>query len=69
MLLIYRARRHCLWRRKDKDKIHSLAAWSMISKPKNKDALGIINLEFQNSSLLPKHLQKFYRIMSHLEFS
>jgi hypothetical protein len=42
--VVDRARRHCLWRRKDKEKIHSLAAWNMICKPKNKGGLGIIDL-------------------------
>jgi hypothetical protein len=42
--VVDRARRHCLWRRKDKEKIHSLVAWRMICKPKNKGGLGIINL-------------------------
>jgi hypothetical protein len=58
--VVDRARRHCLWRRKDKDKIHSLALWSMICKPKNKGGFGIINLNVQNAALLLKHLHKFY---------
>jgi hypothetical protein len=58
--VVDRARRHCLWRRNDKDKIHSLAAWSTICKPKNKSGLGIINLKVQNVALLLKHLHKFY---------
>jgi hypothetical protein len=58
--VVDRARRHCLWRRKDKEKIHSLAAWSMICKPKNKGGLGIINLRIQNVALLLKYLHKFY---------
>jgi hypothetical protein len=32
--VIDRARRHCLWKRKDKDKINSLAAWEMVCRPK-----------------------------------
>jgi hypothetical protein len=55
-----RARRHCLWRKKDKHRVNSLAAWDMICKPKNKGGLGIINLQIQNSALLLKHLHKFY---------
>jgi hypothetical protein len=51
-----RARRHCLWRRKDKHKVNSLAAWERVCKPKN----GIINLQIQNTALLLKHLHKFY---------
>jgi hypothetical protein len=58
--VIDRARRHCLWRRKDKEKINSLAAWDMVCKPKEKGGLGIINLKFQNAALLLKHLHKFY---------
>jgi hypothetical protein len=37
-----------------------LAAWDKVCKPKQKGVLGIINLEFQNSALLMKHLDKFY---------
>jgi hypothetical protein len=55
-----RARRHCLWRKKDNHRVNSLAAWDMICKPKNKGGLGIINLQIQNSALLLKHLHKFY---------
>jgi hypothetical protein len=58
--VIDRARRHCLWRRKDKEKINSLAAWDMVCKPKEKGGLGIINLKLQNAALLLKHLHKFY---------
>jgi hypothetical protein len=48
------------WKRKDKDKINSLAAWDMVCRPKNKGGLGIINLRVQNTALLLKHLHKFY---------
>jgi hypothetical protein len=58
--VIDRARRHCLWRRKDKEKINSLAAWDMVCKPKKKGGMGIINLKLQNAALLLKHLHKFY---------
>jgi hypothetical protein len=58
--VVDRARRHCLWRRKDKEKIHSLAAWNMICKPKSKGGLGIIDLRIQNVALLLKYLHKFY---------
>jgi hypothetical protein len=57
---IDRARRHCLWKRKDKDKVNSLAAWDMVCRPKDKGPLGIINLKIQNKALLLKHLHKFY---------
>jgi hypothetical protein len=60
ILVIDRARRHCLWKRKDKDKVNSLAAWDMVCKPKNKGGLGIINLQIQNKALLLKQLHKFY---------
>jgi hypothetical protein len=60
ILVIDRARRHCLWKRKDKDKVNSLAAWDMVCKPKNKGGLGIINLQIQNNALLLKQLHKFY---------
>ena len=55
-----RARRHCLWRKKDKDRSHSLAAWHMICKPKRIGGLGIIDLKIQNAALLLKHLHKFF---------
>jgi hypothetical protein len=58
--VIDRARRHCLWRKKDKTKVQSLAAWDMICKPKDKGGLGILNLSVQNNALLLKHLHKFY---------
>jgi hypothetical protein len=35
--VVDRARRHCLWRRKDKEKVNSLAAWEMICKPNKKE--------------------------------
>jgi hypothetical protein len=60
ILVIDRARRHCLWKRKDKDKVNSLDAWDMVCKPKNKGGLGIINLQIQNTALLLKQLHKFY---------
>jgi hypothetical protein len=43
--VIDRARRHCLWKRKDKDKINSLAAWDMVCRPKNKGGLVLLILE------------------------
>jgi hypothetical protein len=58
--VIDRARRHCLWKRKDKEKVNSLAAWERVCKPKEKGGLVIINLKIQNTSLLLKHLHKFY---------
>jgi hypothetical protein len=59
--VIDKARRNCLWRkRKDDEKVHSLASWDMICKPKNKGGLGIINLKIQNKCLMMKQLHKFY---------
>jgi hypothetical protein len=58
ILVIDRARRHYLWKRKDEDKVNSLAAWDMVCKPKN--GLGVINLQIQNAALLLKQLNKFY---------
>jgi hypothetical protein len=59
--VIDRARRNCLWRkRKDDEKVHSLASWDMVCKPKNKGGLGIINLKIQNKCLMMKQLHKFY---------
>jgi hypothetical protein len=56
-----------LWRKdKNKERVNSLAAWSMICKPKEKGGLGIINLHLQNRPLLLKHLDKFYNnVMFH----
>ena len=59
---IDRARRHCLWRGPDSNaKMKPLVAWKKCSKPKKKGGLGIINLRSQNSALLLKHLDKFYK--------
>jgi hypothetical protein len=56
-----RASRHCLWAKEEgNSKTHSLAAWSMVCKPKEKGGLGILNLELQNRALLLKQLHKFY---------
>jgi hypothetical protein len=40
-----RARRHCLWRKKYKEKINSLASWDMVCKPKKQGGLGIFLVE------------------------
>jgi hypothetical protein len=58
-----RARRHCLWAKKDEDgqiTCNSLAAWQMVCRPKKHGRLGIVNLELQNKALLIKQLHKFY---------
>jgi hypothetical protein len=56
-----RSRRHCLWAKEDRvGSAHSLAAWDLVCRPKNRGGLRIINLELQNTSLLLKQLHKFY---------
>jgi hypothetical protein len=58
---IDRARRHCLWRKSDSDaKSRPLVAWRKCTRPKKKGGLGIINLRSQNTTLLLKHLDKFF---------
>jgi hypothetical protein len=47
-----RYRRHCLWKGGDtSSKKPSLATWSMVTKPKNRGGLGVINLRMQNLNL------------------
>jgi hypothetical protein len=54
-------RRHCLWRGGNVNfKKPPLAAWSMVTKPKLKGGIGVINLRLQNELLLMKNLDKFY---------
>jgi hypothetical protein len=56
-----RARKQCLWRGNDlQNKGGNLAAWPLVSLPKNKGGLGVINLRIQNNALLLKFLDKFY---------
>jgi hypothetical protein len=58
---IDRARKQCLWRGSDRSKKGgNLAAWPMVTKPKNKGGLNVTNLYVQNDALLIKHLHKFY---------
>ena len=58
---IDRARGQCLWRGNDTEKKSgNLVAWSMVQMPKEKGGLGVLNLKFQNDSLLLKQLHKFY---------
>jgi hypothetical protein len=64
--VVDRARRHCLWRKKDKDKIHSLATSDMVCKPKKTVGLGIINLRVQNATILMKLCTNFIIMMPHL---
>ena len=50
-----RARRHCLWdKRQDSTSFAGLAAWRTVCQPKKKGGLGVINLELQNMALLLK---------------
>jgi hypothetical protein len=54
-------RRHCLWRGGDiNERKPPLAAWKMITKPKLKGGLGVINFRVQNEALLMKNLHKFF---------
>ena len=56
-----RGRRHCLWDKNEASGTsHSLAAWSVVCRPKKHGRLGVINLEIQNCALLLKQLQKFF---------
>ena len=60
--LLDKLRRKCLWTKKTEhgDKCNSLAAWSMVCRPKQCGGLGIINLRVQSDALLLKYLHKFY---------
>jgi hypothetical protein len=56
-----RAQRHCLWaKEEDSSSVNTLAAWSLVCRPKNNGGLGVLNLEIQNKALLLKQLHKFY---------
>lgn len=58
---IDRARKQCIWRGNDRSKKGgNLAAWPILTRPKNKGGLGITNLCSQNDTLLIKHLHKFH---------
>jgi hypothetical protein len=52
---------HCLWRGGDINaKKTPLAVWKMVTKPKLRGGLGVINLRVQNDALLLKNLHKFF---------
>jgi hypothetical protein len=56
-----RSRRHCLWDKKDDgSSSNSLAAWSLVCRPKKQGGLGVLNLDLHNKALLIKQLHKFY---------
>jgi hypothetical protein len=53
-------RKHCLWRGGDVNaKKPPLTTWKMVSKPKSKGGLGVINLRLQNEAWL-KNLHTFF---------
>jgi hypothetical protein len=58
---IDRARKQCLWRgNSNQQRGGNLVAWPVVTIPKDKGGLGILNLRLQNDALLLKHLDKFY---------
>ena len=58
---IDRIRKQCVWRGNDRSKMGGhLAAWLMVTLPKTKGGLGVLNLRKQNDGLLLKQLHKFY---------
>jgi hypothetical protein len=59
--IIDKFRKNCLWRGCDINaKGYNLAAWEMVTAPKNKGGLGVKNLYLQNDALLLKHIHKFF---------
>jgi hypothetical protein len=52
--------RQCLWRDFYGEPKQSLAAWSMVCRPKKCGGLGIVDFQKQNAALLIKFLDKFY---------
>jgi hypothetical protein len=49
-----------LWRDDIDTPKQSLAAWEMLTKPKDKGAVGLVNFTKKNEALLMKYLNKFY---------
>jgi hypothetical protein len=53
-------KRHCLRKKSEiSQNCPTIAAWSLICKPKDKGGLGVIDLKMQNECLLLKFLDKF----------
>jgi len=58
---IDRARKQCVWRdNSNQQRGGNLVAWPVVTTPKDKGGLGVLNLRLQNDALLLKHLDKFY---------
>ena len=58
---IDQARKQCLWRgNSNQQRGGNLVAWPVVTTPKDKGGLGVLNLRLQNDALLLKHLDKFY---------
>jgi hypothetical protein len=58
-------RKHCLWRGSDlNNRKPCKAAWPLVCKPKIEGGLGVLNLKYQNESLLMKYLHKFFNRQS-----
>jgi hypothetical protein len=52
--------RQVLWSDDPDNPKQSLAAWDMLTKPKDKGGVGLVNFKKKNEALLMKHLDKFY---------
>ncbi len=53
-------RKNCLWRGNNPNSTRrSLASWDLVCRPKEKGGLGVLRI--QNTTLLLKHLVKFYK--------
>jgi hypothetical protein len=52
--------RQVLWSDDIDNLKQSLAAWEMLTKPKDKGGVGLVNFKKKNEDLLMKHLDKFY---------
>jgi hypothetical protein len=49
-----------LWRDDIDTPKQSLAAWEMLTEPKDKGGVGLVNFTKKNEALLMKYLDKFY---------